>query len=209
MGERGDRRHWPSGNDLPHRVAENNPLQRHLQRLNLMDPQTSGKPVEGLQSYRPTVYLDQWVWIRMARAASGKPDTPSDREFLDALVAAANSGVAFPLSWTHSIETEGIKNKRQCRDVADVMAAVSHFRTIRSRRDLLRNQLLVAMHEQFGRPTFRPQNLGLLGIGIHWAFQGVEKTLQVHDANGAVIEVDQIPNPPPPGGSRAYGWRAR
>ena len=106
-----------------------------------MSVQTQGRAAgDGLQSFRPTAYLDQWVWIRMARAASGKPDAPGDPKLLDALVAAADAGVAFPLSWTHYIETEGIKNPRQRHDVADVMASISHFRTIRSRRDLLRNQ---------------------------------------------------------------------
>lgn len=147
----------------------------------------------GLQSCRPTAYLDQWVWIRLARAAVGKPDAPGDPELLQALVNAGNAGVAFPLSWTHYIETESIKNPRQRRDVADVMASISHFRTIRSRKDLLRNQLLVAMHEEFGRPTFRPQNLDPLGIGVHWAFQGAEKVLQVHDADGGIIDLDQFP----------------
>jgi hypothetical protein len=147
-----------------------------------------------LQSYRPTAYLDQWVWIRLARAASGKPDAPGDPELLKALIDAANVGVAFPLSWTHYIETESIKNPRQRRDVANVMASISHFRTIRSRRDLLRNQLLIAMHEQFGRPTFRPERLDPLGIGVHWAFQGVENMLQVHDGDGnIIIDIDQFP----------------
>lgn len=147
----------------------------------------------GLQSYRPTAYLDQWVWIRLARAALGKPDAPGDPKLLQALVDAANEGVAFPLSGTHFIETESIKSPRQRRDIANVMASISHFRTIRSRRDLLRNQLLLAMHEQFGRPTFRPAKLDPLGVGVHWAFEGVEKVLQVHDADGQIIDLDRFP----------------
>lgn len=89
----------------------------------------------GLQSYRPTAYLDQWVWIRMARAASGKPDDPCDPKLLEALIGAADAGVAFPLSCTHYIETGAIRNPRQRRDVAAVMASVSHCRTIRLRRE--------------------------------------------------------------------------
>ena len=146
-----------------------------------------------LQSYRPTAYLDQWVWIRLARAASGKPAASGDAELLQSLVEAANAGVAFPLSWTHYIETESIKSPLQRRDVASVMASISHLRTIRLRRDLLRNQLLIAMHEQFDRPTFRPDKLDPLGVGVHWAFQGVEKVLQVHDADGTVMDLDQFP----------------
>jgi hypothetical protein len=147
----------------------------------------------GFQSYRPTAYLDQWVWIRLARAAAGKPDAPGDPELLHALVDAANAGVAFPLAWTHYIETESIKSPRQRRDIANVMASISHFRTIRTRRDLLRNQLLFAMHEHFGRPTFRPEKLDPLGVGVHWAFQGVERVLQVHDTDGKIIDPDQFP----------------
>ena len=99
------------------------------------------------QSYRPTVYLDQWVWIRLACAALGKPKAPGDPKLLHALVDAAEAGVAFPLSGTHYIETQAIKDPRQRSDIANVMASISHFRTIRRRRDLLRNQLLIAMHE--------------------------------------------------------------
>jgi hypothetical protein len=133
------------------------------------------------------------VWIRLARAAAGKPIAPGDPELLQALIEAANAGVAFPLSWTHYIETQSIKNPRQRRDLANVMSSVSHFRTIRSRRDLLRNQLLVAMHEHFGRPTFLPENLDPLGVGVYWAFQGVEKVLQIHDTDGNIIDSEQFP----------------
>jgi len=145
------------------------------------------------QSYRPSAYLDQWVWIRLARAAIGKPDASGDADLLKALIEAADAGVAFPLSWTHYIETASIKSERQRRDLANVMASISHFRTIRSRRDLLRNQLLIAMHERFGRPTFRPDNLESLGVGVHWAFGGVEKVLQVHDAGGEIIDPEEFP----------------
>lgn len=145
------------------------------------------------QSYRPSVYLDQWVWIRLARAKVGKPDAPGDTELLEALVDAANAGVAFPLSGTHYIETSAIKSARQRYDLAGVMASVSHFRTIRSRRDLLRNQLLIAMHDRFGRPTFRPEKLDPLGVGMHWVFEGVEKVMQIHDASGRIIDSETIP----------------
>jgi hypothetical protein len=145
------------------------------------------------QSYRPSAYLDQWVWIRLARAAIGKPDAPADSELLQALIDAADAGVAFPLSWTHYIETLSNQSERQRRDLANVMASISHFRTIRSRRDLLRNQLLIAMHERFGRPMFCPEKLDPLGVGVHWAFEGREKIIQVHDVAGAVIDPQHFP----------------
>ena len=145
----------------------------------------------GYQSYRPTAYLDQWVWIRLARAAAGKPDAPGDPTLLEALIAAADAGVAFPLSWTHYIETQRIKDHGRRKDVADVMASISHFRGLRSRTDLMRNQLLIAMHEEFGRPTFRPENLDPLGVGVHWVFDGMERTMQIHDLDdGSVVDSD-------------------
>ncbi len=106
---------------------------------------------------------------------------------------AANAGVAYPLSSTHYIETSSITSERQRHDLANAMASISHFRTLRSRRDLLRNQLLIAMHERFGRPTFRPEKLEPLGVGVHWVFEGVEKVLQVHDTGGEVIDPQKFP----------------
>jgi hypothetical protein len=47
------------------------------------------------------VYLDQWVWVRLAKAAVGRPELPSDTDVLSAVRDAAKSGVAFPLSSTH------------------------------------------------------------------------------------------------------------
>ncbi|HXA31922.1 MAG TPA: hypothetical protein VNV87_06655 [Acidimicrobiales bacterium] len=146
-----------------------------------------------LQSYRPSAYLDQWVWIRLARAAAGKPDASGDPTLLQALIDAANEGVAFPLSATHYIETSSISSERHRYDLASVMAPITHFWTLRSRRDLLSNQLLVAMHERFGRPTFRSERLDPLGVGVHWAFEGVEKVLQVHDADGDVVDSEHFP----------------
>ena len=143
----------------------------------------------GFQSYRPTAYLDQWVWIRLARAASGKPDAPGD-PLLEALVDAANSGVAFPSPGPTTSRRSRSRILRQRRDIANVMASISHFRTIRSRRDLLRNQLLIAMHEQFGRPTFRPEKLDPLGVGVHWAFQGSKGPSRSTTPTGKIIDPD-------------------
>ena len=145
------------------------------------------------QSYRPAAYLDQWVWIRLARAAAGKPVAPGDVEALQQLMAAVDAGVAFPLSGTHYIETASIKSGRQRHDVAKVMAFVSHLRTVGNRRVLLRNQLLIVMHERFGRPYFRPDKTDPLGVGARWVFEGVEKTLQIHDAGGAIVDSDGLP----------------
>ena len=109
---------------------------------------SSGLP--DLHPPRPCVYLDQWVWIRLARAANGEPRVDSDLKVLAAVQDAAENGVAFPLSTTHYIETSKITNPRQRGDIARVMASISHFRTLRARKVLLRHQMLYAMHLAFG-----------------------------------------------------------
>jgi hypothetical protein len=125
-----------------------------------------------LHPARPCVYLDQWVWIRLARAAKGAPQEASDLRVLAAVQDAAEGGVAFPLSTTHYIETSKIKDPRQRFDLARAMASISHCRTLRARKVLLRHQMLYAMHLTFGRPAFRPKPPEVLGTGIRWAFDG-------------------------------------
>jgi hypothetical protein len=142
------------------------------------------------------VYLDQWVWIRLARAAKGDPREDSDPQVLAAVQDAAENGVAFPLSTTHYIETSKITNPQKRLDVARTMASISHCRTLRARRVLLRHQMLHAMHLAFGRPAFRPQAPDVLGTGFRWAFEGEPGPLRLHDPAGPVdpATIDGMPD---------------
>lgn len=136
----------------------------------------------------PAVYLDQWVWIRLARAHRGRPARPADVDVLAAIRKASANGVAFPLSATHYHETLKITDPRQRRDLVEVMAPISAVRTIRSQSDLLRHQFLTALHETAGRPAIRPAPVRVLGLGMQWAFRGVPARFQVVDAEGRVVE---------------------
>jgi hypothetical protein len=141
------------------------------------------------------VYLDQWVWIRLARAANGEPREDSDPQVLAAVQDAAENGVAFPLSTTHHIETSKITNPRNRLDVARTMASISHCRTLRARKVLLRHQMLHAMHLAFGRPAFRPQAPDVLGTGTRWAFDGEPGPLVLRGPDGLVdpATIDGMP----------------
>jgi hypothetical protein len=139
-----------------------------------------------LHPRRPCVYLDQWVWIRLARAANGEPREASDPQVLAAVQGAAEGGVAFPLSATHHIETSKISNPRQRLDIARTMASISHCRTLRARRVLLRHQMLHAMHLTFGRPAFHPQVPEVLGTGFRWAFEGEPGPMVLRGPDGLV-----------------------
>ena len=99
-----------------------------------------------LHTSRPAVYLDQWVWIDLARAEAGKPRRPGDHKVLASIRSAAADGVAFPLSAIHYYETLKIKDPAQRSSLAQVMASVSYFRTLRGGHHLMRHQILNAMH---------------------------------------------------------------
>lgn len=140
----------------------------------------------------PSVYLDLWVWIRLACAANGAPREASDTALLTAVRNAAAAGVLFPLSAAHYTEIGKITDPRQRADVARVMASVSHCRTLRSRHVLLRHQMLHAMHVSFGRPTFRPSPPRVLGIGAAWALVGERTPLVLRGPSGDV-DMDTVP----------------
>ncbi|MGW2785933.1 hypothetical protein ACWC3X_32565 [Streptomyces populi] len=139
-----------------------------------------------MKTVRPSVYLDQWVWVRLAAASIGEPREPSDLRVLDAVQQASQAGVLFPLSATHYQETARVTHPRQRADLARTMASVSHFRSLCSERILLRHQFLEAMHLSFGRPTFRPQAPQPLGIGAGWALNGKRLVPQLRGSSGPI-----------------------
>lgn len=139
---------------------------------------------------RPAAYLDQWLWVSMARAAKGRPELPIHTQVLDACRQAAGVGVAFPLPSTHYQELQRTKDPRQRFDVADVMAPISFCRTLRDRQDLVKHQIKTAFHDQIGRPAFRPTPPEVLGRGVGWAFAGAEIPLRVSGPKGGLTDAD-------------------
>ncbi|MFE7037036.1 hypothetical protein ACFU9Y_42765 [Streptomyces sp. NPDC057621] len=103
-----------------------------------------------------------------------------------AVQEASAAGVVFPLSSTHYFETSRVTDPRQRGDLAQIMASVSHCRTLRSHGVLLRHQLLHAMHVSFGRPTFRPAAPEPLGVGVAWSFHGERASMDLFDSSGRV-----------------------
>ena len=120
------------------------------------------------------------MWLRLTKAAKAEPREPFDVDVLEAVRGASAAGVIFPLSSTHYQEvTTAIPHWGQRQEVAGTMAAISFCRTLRSPEVLLRHQMLQAMHERFGRPTFRPKRPDVIGIGVHWALLGMQQRLQL------------------------------
>lgn len=140
---------------------------------------------------RPAVYLDQWTWVRLGRAHHGHADARKYAEVLQAVCEASADGVLFPLSATHVEETLRVRNPGQRRRLVEVMAPISHLRTLRSQSDLVRHQILNACHETCGRPFFRPTSPEVLGHGVSWALRGVQTRLGVLGPDGAPVDVDR------------------
>ncbi len=152
-------------------------------------------PKFNLHTVRPSIYLDQWVWSRLAAAAAGRPREPIDSNVLDAVVRASHVGVAFPLSSTHYIETLSVPEVVQRAALSETMSSISHIRTLRSRHLLLRDQILTSVHSLLELPEFVPTQRAVLGVGVNWAFEGEVKQLTIHGPN-EFFEAVRIPFTP-------------
>jgi hypothetical protein len=70
------------------------------------------------------VYLDQWVWIRLARAALGRPKDPQDADVLAMVRESVRLGLAsYPLSPVHYKELAAGASPRQGHELAPVIPA--------------------------------------------------------------------------------------
>jgi len=125
----------------------------------------------------------------------GRPREPSDAEVLGAVQQASAAGVAFPLTSTYYLESLTTRDPRQRIDLARTIASISNCCALRSRRQLLRHQMLHAMWMHFGRPTFRPRPPEALGVGVFWAFLGKQVPLRVSGPDGP-LDPDTIPGLP-------------
>lgn len=139
-----------------------------------------------LHSSRPSVFLDRWVWIRLAKALNGTPQVPDDAKVLEAVRQAGLAGVAFPITSAFYIEGLRTSSERQRADLARTIATLAYCRTIRAWHVLVRHQLLQAMHEHFGRPTFRPTAPEPLGVGIFWAVLGAQAAPGIYNDQGPI-----------------------
>lgn len=114
------------------------------------------------------IYLDQWVWIQLARTRLGRPGTIST-EIRDELVAKRLGGQAtFPLSEVHYLETWKQGDLRRRSELAVEMGLLSGFRTLAPIRDLWPRELDQALRERFGRPE-SPGRPDAFGHGVAFA----------------------------------------
>ena len=117
------------------------------------------------------VYLDQWVWIRLARAALGRPAEPEDADVLAVVRESVRLGLAsYPLSPVHYKELAAGASPRQGHELAPVIAEISrHHTMIGPGNDVLSEELDRYLHRRFGRPA-AVRAVQVFGQGFGHAF---------------------------------------
>lgn len=154
----------------------------------------------------PLVYLDLNHWIGLAKAYVGHPAGRGFVGVLNAGLHAAQRGsVKFPLSATHYLETQRIKDPAQRRSIAEVMEELSSFRTLLHVGVMREMEIQAALDSQLG-PQSEPLRLPLIGVGVAWAFgQTLRLTIQDVDGNDCATDARQEF----PGGPEAFDDRVR
>lgn len=115
------------------------------------------------------IYLDQNIWIELARAVHGKKQDTALLQALDTIRAASARGrVVFPLSAMHYMETWKSGSYRSRERLGTTMFELSGGMTVASYRTVLLHELRSSLSQLF--PSVPPSTLTYLGRGVAHAF---------------------------------------
>lgn len=140
------------------------------------------------------VYLDQNMWIRLARVANGKERNEPIEDALRLMATARDRGLAsFPLSGGHYFETWKRTGPDSRRRLARVMASYSRFHTLAAPYRILPAELDRALQQRFDRPA-RVGPLQPFGYEAAHAL-GQEEQLgpAAAEIEGLIAEHDDVP----------------
>lgn len=99
------------------------------------------------------IYLDQFAWIGLARAAHGRPGGAQFENALAMCRAAQQRGFAsFPIDLYRYYETQKNHNEGSRSRLVDTIIELSDFDTILLPQAVLDYELDAALHARFGRP---------------------------------------------------------
>ena len=124
----------------------------------VMVPAPSPGSLEVHSSSRPTViYLDQNMWIDLARATKAPDDHPRERELLEILCAKVRTGgVRLPLTASNLYETHKVKKAELRAAIAYTQAMLSKAEVFRGRRRRLEVEVARVLCELYGLPWKEP-----------------------------------------------------
>lgn len=151
------------------------------------------------------IYLDQWVWIQLAKVANGRnASTAAHRVWPRALELVQIGVCTFPLSASHFIETQRRRDRSSRIRLARTMLALSQRETMLGSDGLLPAEIDEALRKRFGAPAI-PRQAEVFGIGARHIFGGLEPApasvapalddfLILADAfsDNAPVEVDEV-----------------
>jgi len=169
--------------------------------------------------HRPTVYLDQNMWSRVAAAMFAPGRVTSERELWAAKEInrfGMDDGIILPLSSAHLLETTALHTDLRY-EVAVTLARLSGGWQVRYPMDVLEQEAIHNLARRFTEGTERPtrravlttepnawkRDASALGIGPPRAAT-VELFLEMIGAPGAVISV--LVNPTPIGRAPIPQW---
>jgi hypothetical protein len=118
------------------------------------------------------VYLDQMMWINLAKAAAGRKDGDRYSGALQAIRYAAKHGLAsFPLSRTHYEETKHMPTARQRYEVGRIMLELSRgHRMIGPSNQLVQAEFESALYRFLKKPL-RPPSPQVFGKGLGFVYE--------------------------------------
>lgn len=142
------------------------------------------------------IYLDQFVWIGLSRAANNKPEGAKYAPALEMCRAARQMGVAsFPLDLYRYWETQKNHNDGSRNRLVDLLMELSDFDTIAMPHIVLEHELDLALNARFGRPL-HPTHPRIFGRGI------------THLSNGGVTNAARPGSMQPPSAESSSDLRA-
>jgi hypothetical protein len=132
------------------------------------------------------VYLDQWVWIRLGRAAIGLPTDVAAHKALEAIRNYSERGVAsFPLSPTFYLEYEAGTTLEQRQKLWKTVVELSHQDSIRNPGpDVISWEVDLYLQQHHGRPA-KPRSVPVFGTGVADTFgdSGLTRGLEIDPAS--------------------------
>ncbi|MCI2285988.1 hypothetical protein L3081_24485 [Colwellia sp. MSW7] len=115
------------------------------------------------------IYLDQNIWIDLAKIHHGKDTSDSSVILLERLNDKVRTGdIVFPLSNAHYIETSTISNEGRRNRLGEVMFKYSKGVTLASYKSIVINEIERALKSNF--PIIKPRYFQLFGKGVQHAY---------------------------------------
>lgn len=137
------------------------------------------------------IYLDQWVWINLARAALGRKVDSGVRDTLEIALSGAEHGlVSFPLSPAHYMELRHAPTPMQRQEIGQFMLRLSRGHTmIGPVQPVVDAEIDAALFDVFGRPT-EQRTMQVFGTGFGHALGVGDIALQLVEAAAEVNKLD-------------------